>query len=202
MKLSAGSELVLWCYLFWRSVGRFGSNRPIRAGVSVKGLDCISLFFACIHQCIRSCSRLLLIQAFYIGGFFSCILEIELQSTRVHMYEIKKKVLEWWVTWLVLDSDGFGEVGAGFLTTRLVIIFLFLVKTRGATLAEACLRLEADSSKSGWMVIITFFIVGDPLQKRTSGAVGRKWNGSPLLVTGSGSSCCYSRVSRISQVKG
>ena len=35
----------------------------------------------------------MLIQAFYIGDFFSCILEIELQSTRVHMYEIKKKVL-------------------------------------------------------------------------------------------------------------
>src|SRR6185437_10654346 len=39
---------------------------------------CISLFFVCIHQCLRSCSRLMLIQAFYIGGFFSCILEIEL----------------------------------------------------------------------------------------------------------------------------
>ena len=75
----------------------------------------------------------------------------------------KEEVLEWWVTWLVLDSDGLGEAGAGFLITRLVIIFLFLVKTRGATLAEVCLRLEADWSKSGRIVIITFFIDGDPL---------------------------------------
>jgi hypothetical protein len=91
----------------------------------------------------------------------------------------------------VLDSDGLGEAGTGFLMTRLVIIFLFLVKTRGATLAEVCLHLEADWSKSGWTVIITFFIIGDPLQKSTLGAIGRKWNGSPLLVIGSGPSCCY-----------
>ena len=90
----------------------------------------------------------------------------------------------------MLDSDGLGEDGTGFLMTRLVIIFLFLVKTWGATLAEVCLRLEADWSKSGWTVIITFFIGGDPLQKSTSGAVGRKWNGSPVLVIGSGPSCC------------
>ena len=83
MKLSASSELVLECYLFWtRSVG-----------ASVKSIDCISLFLACIHQCIRSCSCLMLIQGFYTGDFFSCILEIELQSTRAYMYEIKKKVL-------------------------------------------------------------------------------------------------------------
>ena len=90
----------------------------------------------------------------------------------------------------MLDSDGLGEACADFLMTRLVIIFLFLVGTRGAALAEVCLCLEADWSKSGWAAIITFFIDGDPLQKRTSGAVGRKWNGSPILVTGSGSSCC------------
>ena len=76
---------------------------------------------------------------------------------------------------------------------RLAMIFLFLVGTRGATFAEICLRLETDCSTSGWTVIITFFIDGDPLQKRTSGAVGRKWNGSPLLVTGSGPSCCCKR---------
>ena len=130
----------------------------------------------------------MLIQAFCIGDFFSCVLKIELQSTRVHMYEIK--VFEWWVIWLVLDSDGFGEAGTGFLITRLVIIFLFLVKTRGATLADVCLRLEADWSKSGWTNIITFFIGGDPLQKSTSGAVGRKWNLSQVLVVGSGPFCC------------
>ena len=63
------------------------------------------------------------------------------QSTYVRN---KEEVLEIRVTWLVLDSDGLGEAGASFLMTRLVIIFLFLVKTRGATIAEACLRLEAD----------------------------------------------------------
>ena len=50
---------------------------------------------------------------------------------------------------MVLDSDGLGEACADFLMTRLVIIFLFLVGTRGAALAEVCLRLEADWSKSG-----------------------------------------------------
>ena len=74
----------------------------------------------------------------------------------------------------MLDSDGLGGDGTGFLMTRLVIIFLFLVKTRGAMFAQVCLRLEADWSKSGWTVIITFFIGGDPLQKSTLGAVGRK----------------------------
>ena len=74
----------------------------------------------------------------------------------------------------MLDSDGLGGDGTGFLMTRLVIIFLLLVNTRGAMLAEVCLRLEADWSKSGWTDIITFFIGGDPLPKSTSGAVGRK----------------------------
>ena len=118
----------------------------------------------------------------------SCVLEIGLQSTRIYMY--KEEVSKIWITWLVSDSDGLGEGCAVFLRTRLAMIFLFLVGTRGATLTEVCLRLEADWGKSGWTAIITFFFDGDLLQKRTSGAVGRKWNDSPLLVTGSGSSCC------------
>ena len=61
----------------------------------------------------------------------------------------KEEVLERLVTWLVLDSDGFREAGASFFMTRIVIIFLFLVKTWGTTLVEASLRLEADWSKSG-----------------------------------------------------
>ena len=56
----------------------------------------------------------------------------------------KEKVFEWWVTWLVLDSDGLGEAGAGFLITRLVIIFLFLVKTRGG---NACRNLSSLGSR-------------------------------------------------------
>jgi hypothetical protein len=47
------------------------------------------------------------------------------------------------------DYDGLGEARAVFLMIRLVIIFLSLVGTRGATFAEVCLRLEADWSKSG-----------------------------------------------------
>ena len=84
-----------------------------------------------------------------------------------------------------------GEGCAVLLMTHLVKIFLFLVGTRGAALPEVCLRLEADWGESGWTVIITFFIGGDPLQKRTSVADGRKWNGSSLLATGSRPSCCY-----------
>ena len=121
---------------------------------------------------------------------FSCVLEIKLQSTRVYMYAIRKKFQKRWITWLELVSDGLREDWTIFLMILFVIIFLFLVGIRGATIAETCLRLEADWSKSGWIVIITFFIDGDPLQKSTSGAVGRKWNGSPLLVIGSGPSCC------------
>jgi len=94
---------------------------------------------------------------------------------------------------LELDSDGLGEGCAIFLMIRLAMIFLFLVGIRGATFAEICLRLLADYSMSGRTVIITFFIDGDPLQKRTSGAVERKWNGSLLQVTGSGPFCCCKR---------
>ena len=97
---------------------------------------------------------------------------------------------ERWITWLVLESDGLGEGCAVFLMTRLVKIFLFLVGTRGAALPENCLCLDANWGESGRIVIITFFIGGDPLQKRTSGADGRKWNGSPLLAIGSGPSFC------------
>ena len=89
-------------------MGRFKSNCPVRAGVDVKNIDCIGLFLVCLHQCIRSCSYLMLIQAFIIGDFFSCVLEIELQSTRVHMYEIKKKFqkdeLPGWC-WSLMDSE-------------------------------------------------------------------------------------------------
>ena len=92
-----------------------------------------------------------------------------------------------------MDSDRSEGGCAVFLMIRRVKIFLFLVGTWGAALPEVCLRLEADWGESGWTVIITFFIGGDPLQKSTSGAMGRKWNGSPLLVTGSGPSCCYNQ---------
>ena len=47
-------------------------------------------------------------QGFYTRDFFSSILEIELQSTIVYMYEIKKKVLNdelpgW--CWTLMDSE-------------------------------------------------------------------------------------------------
>jgi len=109
----------------------------------------------------------------------------------MHIYKKNiQGISERWITWLVLESDGLGEGCAVFLMNRLVRIFLFLVGTRGAALLEVCLRLEADWCESGRIVIITFFIGGDPLQKRTSEADGRKWNGSPLFVMGSGPSCC------------
>ena len=119
---------------------------------------------------------------------FSCVLEIELQSTRVYMHkeEVSEKmdylvgVGIWWTR---------GRLSS-FLDDSSCNHLSLLGWNSGATFAEVCLHLEADWSKSGWTVIITFFIDGNPLQKRTSGAVGRKWNGSPLLATGSGPSCC------------
>ena len=151
MELSAGSELVLECYLFWRwGVGWFKSNCPVRAGVDAKNICCIGLFLACIRQCIRSCSHLMLIQAFYIGDFFSCILEIELQSTRVHMYEIKKKVLNdklpgWcWTLMdlgkLVLVSWSLASWSSSFSWSRLggqcLQKFVFVWKPTEVSLAE------------------------------------------------------------------
>ena len=103
------SELVLLCYLFWRrSVGRFRSNRPVRACVDIKNIDCIGLFLVCLHQCITSCGHLMLCWVFCIGDVFSCILNIELQSTRVHVYAIKKEFLNdelpgW--CWTLMDSE-------------------------------------------------------------------------------------------------
>ena len=61
----------------------------------------------------------------------------------------KKEVSERRITWLVLDSDRFGEGCTVFLMTHLKMIFLFLVGTRGAALLEVCLRLEADWGESG-----------------------------------------------------
>ena len=63
------------------------------------------------------------------------------QSTCVCNIE---EVLERWVTWLAFDSDGLGEAGTGFLMTRLVIIFLFLVKTRGG---NNCRSLSSFGSR-------------------------------------------------------
>ena len=71
----------------------------------------------------------------------------------------------------------------------------------GAALLEVCLRLDADWGESSRTVIITFFIGGDPLQKRTSGADGRKWNGSPLFVMGLDHLVAASKVSKVSQEK-
>ena len=137
-----------------------------------------------------------------IKDVFSCIMEIELQSTRIHMCAIRKKFQEKWITWLVLDSDGLGEGCDVFLMTHLVMIFLFLVGTRRATLTEVCLRLEADWGKSGWTAIITFFFNGDPCKKEHqgrlegSGMAPRYWSRVlDHLVA-------ISKVSRISQVKG
>src|SRR6185312_13237586 len=79
---------------------------------------------------------------------------------------------------------------AVFLMIRCVKIFLFLVGTRGAALSEICLRLEADWVSLAEQSLSLSSLVVIRCKKRTSGAVGRKWNGSPLLVMGSGPSCC------------
>ena len=129
----------------------------------------------------------MLIQAFCIGDFFSCVLKIELQSTRVHMYERKFWMMSYlvgvglWWTW---------GCWCWFLDHSTCDHLPFLGQDSGGNDCRSLSSLEADWSKSGWTVIITFFIGGDPLQKSTSGAVGRKWNGSPVLVIGSGPSCC------------
>ena len=68
-------------------MGRFKSNCPVRAGVDVKNIDCIGLFLICLCQ---SCSYLMLYWVFCVGGVFSCILEIELRSARVHVHAIKR----------------------------------------------------------------------------------------------------------------
>ena len=157
MELSANSELVLLCYLFWRSVGRFRSNRPVRACVDIKNIDCIGLFLVCIHQCIRSCSHLMLFQAFCIGDVFSCVLEIKLQSTRVHMYEIKKKFLNdelpgWcWTLMdlgkLVLVSWSLSSWSSSFSWSRLggqrLQKFVFAWKPTEVSLAEQSLSLSS-----------------------------------------------------------
>ena len=86
-------------YLFWtRSDDRFRCSRSGWIGGDNRGFDCVSLFVMHIRQIIWSVS---------FRDVFSCILEIELQSTRVHVYAIKKSfrktsylvgVRLWW-TW-------------------------------------------------------------------------------------------------------
>ena len=167
--------------MFWsRIIGRFRSNRPVRVCVDIKNVDYIGLFFVCIHQCIRSCSYLMLIQAFYTGDFFSCILEIELQSTRAYMYKIKDKF--WMMSYLIgIRLWWTRRSWCWFLDHSPRDRLPFLGQDSGG---NACRSLSSLGSrlKSGWTDIITFFI-------GTSGAVGRKWNGSPVLVIGSGPSC-------------
>ena len=102
----------------------------------------------------------------------------------------------------MLDSDGLGEACADFLMTRLVIIFLFLVGTRGATLAEVCLRLKQTGvSLAEQPLLLSSLMVipcrrGHREQLGESGMVPRYWSRVlDHLVA-------VSRVSRISQVKG
>jgi len=82
----------------------------------------------------------------------------------------------------VLDSDGLGEACADFLMTRLVIIFLFLVGTRGATLAEVCLRLKQTGvSLAEQPLLLSSLMVipckrGHQEQLEESGMVPRYWS--------------------------
>ena len=179
-------------YLFWtRSDDRFKCGRSSWFGGDDRGFDYVNLFVMHIRRSFGSfsCSSVsfmnddfVLYWATSVKVVFSCVLEIELQSTRVYMYAIRKKFQKRWITWLELGSGGLRKDWTIFLMILFVIIFLFLVGTRGATIAEAYLRLEADWSKSGWMVIITFFIGDDPCRRvhqgrlEKSGMAPRCWS--------------------------
>ena len=82
----------------------------------------------------------------------------------------------------MLDSDGLGEACADFLMTCLVIIFLFLVSTQGAALAEVCLCLEADwrSLAEQSLLLSSLMVIpckrGHQEQLEGSGMVPRYWS--------------------------
>ena len=102
MKLSAGSKLVLikvTCSEQEVMIG-LGVADPVGLEVTTGGFDYVSLFVMHIHQSIWSfsCSSISFMNGDFVlcwaTGFedvFSCVLEIKLQSTRVHMYAINKK---------------------------------------------------------------------------------------------------------------
>ena len=80
-------------------------------------------------------------------------------------------------------------MAATFLTAVLA-----LIEARGAAGPEDTLLLGADFGEIGWLCITTFFKGGEFLQKRTTGAGGRKLKGEPSSCTGSGPSCCYKKT--------
>jgi hypothetical protein len=77
-----------------------------------------------------------------------------------------------------------------FLVATFLTAVLALAEARGAAGLEDALLLGADFGKIGWPCITTFFKGGEFLQKRTTGAGGRKLKGEPSSCTGSGPSCC------------
>ena len=87
-------------YLFWtRSDDRFKCGRSSWIGGDNRGFDYVSLFIMHIRQSIGSfsCSSCSFVNddfvlhwAASIRDVFSCVLEIELQSTRVHVCAIKR----------------------------------------------------------------------------------------------------------------
>ena len=93
-----------------------------------------------------------------------------------------------------LCSSGVGlrcfkiRLAGTFFTTCLV-----LVGARGAAALEAAatLPLGADLREIGCFGIRTLVRGGDFLQKRTSGALGKKTKGEPSSSIGSGPSCCW-----------
>ena len=82
----------------------------------------------------------------------------------------------------MLDSDGLGEAGADFLITRLVIIFLFLVKTRGATIEDAVFVWKPTQvSLAEWSLSLSSLLVipcrrVHQGQLEESGMVPRCWS--------------------------
>ena len=102
----------------------------------------------------------------------------------------------------MLESDGLGEAGAGFLMIRLVIIFLFLVKTRGQHLQKFVFVWKpTEVSLAEWSLSLSSLLVipyrrVHQGQLEESGMVPRCWSwvlDHPVAAN---------RVSRISQEKG
>ena len=103
-------------YLFWtRSDDRFRCSRSSWIGGDNRGFDYVSLFIMHVCQSIGSFScysvsfmndDFVLYWATSIKVVFSCVLEIELQSTRIHIYLVGVRL--WWtrgsLCWFLDDS--------------------------------------------------------------------------------------------------
>jgi hypothetical protein len=84
------------------------------------------------------------------------------------------------------------EDGTTSFWTLLVVTLLTLTWARGAVAWGTHFCLKADLEQSGWRSSMIFDMGGAFLQKRTTGAAGRKENDSSSCSS-SQPSCCYKR---------